>query len=153
VALAFETAGDERASSVRERMASLGERLGDAGLFTSIKKSDPKYSMMVRESAGAIKMDPAELEVIWRGASAAAHGKNWFQHVAYTTTVGDEYEPGYFRATLLVDPAEITRVVTAAAKLTLYGVTRFLDRAGYDRDSIVDAALATLQTETPLTTD
>jgi hypothetical protein len=64
--------------------------------------------MMVRESARAIAMEPAQLEVFWRSASAAAHGKNWFQHVGYTTTVGDEYEPGHFRAVLHPDPAGIT---------------------------------------------
>jgi hypothetical protein len=151
--LAFEQAGDGRVGSVRERMASIGERVDDPDVFLSIKKGEPKYSMMVRHAARAIQMEPAQLEVIWRGASAAAHGKNWFQNIAYTTTVGDEYEPGYFRATLRVDPAEVTRSVTAAAKLTLYGVARFLDRSGHDRDSITAAAFAKLHAETPRFTD
>ena len=153
MALAFEMAGDERARAVRERMESVRERVGNANVFESIKKGEPKYSMMVRESAGAIEMEPAQLEVLWRSASAAAHGKNWFQHVGYTTTVGDEYEPGHFRAMLHPDPAEITRVVTAAAKLTMHGVLRFITRAGHDPGSIYPAAFAKLKAETPLKTD
>lgn len=153
MALAFEMAGDERAAAVRDRMASVGARVGDADVFASIKKGEPKYSMMVREAAGAIQMDPAQLEVLWRSASAAAHGKNWFRHVAYTTTVGDEYEPGYFRAMLRPDPVEITRSVTAAAKLTLRGVVHFLARSGHDPIPITEAALKKLQAETPRRTD
>jgi hypothetical protein len=153
MALAFDKAGDGRASSVRDRMASIGEHIGGADVFVSINKGEPKYSMMLRESADAIQMEPAQLEVIWRGASAAAHGKNWLQHVAYTTTVGDEFEPGYFRAGLRVDPAEITRSGPPPRSSHRTASPAFLDRAGHDRDSITAAALAKLQAETPLTTD
>jgi hypothetical protein len=153
MALAFEMASDERAPKVRERMESISEHLGDADRFKSIKKHEPRYSTMVRECAGAIKMAPAELEGVWRSASAAAHGKNWFQHVGYTTTIGDEYEPGHFRAMLRPDPAGITSSVTAAAKLTLHGVLRFIISAGHDPAPISAAAFARLKEETPLKTD
>ncbi|MDQ5807110.1 MAG: hypothetical protein M3320_00375 [Actinomycetota bacterium] len=147
MALAFEMAGDERAPAVRDRMESVRERVGNAEVFESIKRGEPKYSMIVRESAAAIAMEPAQLEVLWRSASAGAHGKNWFQHVGYTTTVGDEYEPGHFRAMLHPDPAGITRSVTAAAKLTMHGVLRFMTRAGHDPASIYPAAFVKLQAD------
>jgi len=153
MALAFEMAGDERAPAVRERMESVRKRVGNADVFESIKRGEPKYSMMVRESARVIEMEPAQLEVLWRSASAAAHGKNWFQHVGYTTSVGDEHELGHFRAMLHPDPAGITRSVTAAAKLTMHGVLRFITSAGYEPASIYPAALAKLKAETPLKTD
>jgi hypothetical protein len=153
MALAFELEGDQRAPAVRKRMESIRERVGDADVFESIKKGEPKYSAMVRECAGALDMEPSGLEVLWRSASAAAHGKNWFQHVGYTTTAGDEYEPGYFRALMRPDPRGITRSVTAAARLTMHGVLRFIARAGYDREPIYAGALAKLTSETPLKTD
>lgn len=153
MALAFEMAGDERALKVRERMESIREHVDDAERFQRIKKHEPRYSTMVRECASAIEIAPAELEVLWRSASAAAHGKNWFQHVGYTTTVGNEYEPGHFRVMLRPDPAGITRSVTAAAKLTLHGVMRFITSAGHDPAPICAAAFARLEKETPSKTD
>lgn len=51
------------------------------------------------------------------------------------------------------DAAEITRVVTAAAKLTMHGVLRFITRAGHDLASIYTAASAKLMADTPLKTD
>lgn len=134
-------------------MESVRERVGNGDVFERITKGEPKYSMMVRETAGVIEMEPSQLEVLWRSASAAAHGKNWFQHVGYSTTVGDEYEPGHFRAMLHPDPAGITRSVTAAAKLTMHGVVRFLTRAGHDPAPIHEAAMAKLVAETPLKTE
>jgi hypothetical protein len=150
MAVAFEVAGDQRAAWARERMDSIRERLGDADLFETLKKHEPKYSTMVRDCADAIEMAPAELEVLWRSASAAAHGKNWFQQVGYATVVGDEYEPGYFRAILHPDPAAITPSVTAAANLTMYGVLRFITRAGHDPEPISRGAFDRLRQETPL---
>jgi len=150
MALAFEAASDERAPAVRERMALVEQRVGDAEAVRAIKKGEPKYSMMVRECAEAVDLEPAEIEVLWRGMSAAAHGKNWFQHVGYRTTVGTEYEPGYFRAAMQPDPAGITRSLSAAARLANYGVLRFVTLAGHHPASLYPAALARLTSETQL---
>ena len=149
MALAFETIGDDRAAMARHRMTALAERLGDAERLARIKKHEPRYSSMVRETAGAIGLTPNDAEFLWRSASAAAHGKSWFQHVAYTATVGEQYEPGYFRAALQPDPTEITRSVRAAAKLTLQGVVRFAARAGHDPSPLVQAAFSKLKADTP----
>jgi hypothetical protein len=150
MALAFEAASDDRAPAVRERMKAVGERVGDIDVFAAIKNREPKYSTMVGECAGALGMEHAELEVLWRGASAAAHGKNWFRRVGYTAEVDDEYEPGYYRVMLQPDPAAITRLVTAAARLTLHGVLRFIDCAGYDFSPLEARAMARLRAETAL---
>lgn len=77
-------------------------------------------------------------------------GKNWFQFIAHSPTVGHEYEPGHFRALLSPDPAEITRTMAAAADLTMYGVMRFVSRAGYDPNPLSTSAYARLVSETPL---
>jgi hypothetical protein len=150
MALAFEMAGDERASGARERMGLVEQRVGCIDVFQRIQRGEPKYSALIRECAPAINMEPPQLEALWRGASAAAHGKNWFQHVGYTVAVGEEYEPGYMRATLLPDPTGITRSVGAAASLAQYGVMRFITHAGHHPDSLYPAALARLEAETPL---
>lgn len=150
MALAFEMQGDSRAPSARERMSDLQARIGTAYKLGSITKGEPKYSMMVRDCATVIGMQPDELEALWRSASAAAHGKNWFQYVGYSMDVGDEYEPGYFRAALHPDPTEITRSITAAASMVNYGVLLFVTRAGYQPQPLVAAAMAKLLAETPL---
>ena len=150
MALAFEAVGDDRSTVARERMTVLAERLGDAERLARIKKHEPKYSSMVRETADAIGLTPGDAEFLWRSTSAAAHGKNWFQHVGYTASVGEQYEPGYFRAALQPDPMEITRSVTAAANLTLHGVLRFATRSGHDPSPLVEAAFSKLKRDTPL---
>jgi hypothetical protein len=150
MALAFDMAGDTRAANARERMRLIEDRINDPERWLVIKKQEPRYSAMVGECAGAIGMTPDELGALWRSASAAAHGKMWFQHVGYNTVVGEEYEPGYFRAYLEPNPAEISRCVTAAARMTLHGVTRFAAASGYDVALVTDAAFTRLKSETPL---
>ncbi|MEA5358252.1 hypothetical protein VA596_01785 [Amycolatopsis sp., V23-08] len=150
MALAFEKQGDDRAPSVRDRMNALWTRVGDMYPFESIVKGEPKYSSMVHECAAVIDMQPNALEVLWRGASAAAHGKNWFQYVAYSTEVGSEYEPGYFRTTLRADPKTITESITAAANMVLRGVLLFVARSGRHPQPLYAAAFAKLVSETPL---
>lgn len=150
LALAFEAQGDDRAQAVRERMSEVETRLPKACSFTSIAKGEPKYSTMVRECAPAIDMQPNELETIWRGASAAAHGKNWFHHVGYHSQLGEEYEPGYFRMTLRPNPAEITRAAGAAVAMLTREVDKFADRCGYDRVRLRQEAFAELRNRTPM---
>lgn len=153
MALALEMQNDDRAPSVRERMNQMRTRIGDAYAFDSITKGEPRYSAMVRECATAVKMKPDDLEVLWRGASAAAHGKNWFQYVGFSTEIGEEYEPGYFRTTLFPEPEAVTRAMTAAAEMTQYGVLLFVVRSGYHPPPLFAAAFAKLLEETPLKTD
>jgi hypothetical protein len=150
MALAFERQGDSRAPHVRDRMSALQTRVGGTYSFESIVKGEPKYSAMVRECATVISMQSDDLEVLWRGASAAAHGKNWFQHVGYSTEVGNEYEPGYFRAQLRPDPEAVTQSITAAANMTSYGVLLFVTRTGYQPQPLYAAAFTKLLSETPL---
>lgn len=148
--LAFEKQGDSCASSAWERMSTLQTRIGDVYAFESITEGEPKYSALVRECATAINMQPDDLEVLWRGASAAAHGKNWFQYVGYNTEVGDEYEPEYFRTALYSDSETITRSITSAANMTNYGALLFVTRSGHQPQPLYAAAFAKLLSDTPL---
>lgn len=150
LALAFEASGDNRATVVRERMNNVETRLPATYSFDSVKKGAPKYSTMVRECAPAIKMQPSDLEVTWRGASAAAHGKNWFQNIGYRSQVGEEYEPGYFRVSLQPDPVEITKAVEAAAAMLMRGVVQFVNRCGHNPAHPLQQAMIQLQSETPV---
>ena len=150
LALALETQDDARVAQVRERMANMEQRTAGVYAFDSITRAEPKYLMIVRECSSAIDMDPDDLEAVWRGASAAAHGKNWFQHVGYRAEVGEEYEPGYYRVMLTPDPGEITRTVEAAAAMVARGVVRFVLSAGYNPAALWKPAMARLAQETPL---
>ena len=150
LALALEQRGNGAETEVRGRMEQTKARVGNAYPIESITRGEPKYLAMIRECAPLIKMDSAQLEILWRGASAAAHGKNWFQYVGYTMTIGEEYEPGYFRAAFAPDPAAITETATAAADLTLYAVLRYITRAGFNPEPLQQAAMAKLMAETPL---
>ena len=94
----------------------------------------------MKETAHLIQLSPSELEFIWRGASAAAHGKGWFTFLGNSLTKGEEYEPGYFRVTLTPDPEELTNFVDAASRMIGYSVVRFIMLAGYDAGSIMQAA-------------
>jgi hypothetical protein len=149
LALALEAEGDDRASAARERMHLVQTRTSDLYAFKTIKDGEPKYLMIVRECAEVIKTAPATLEAIWRGASASAHGKNWFQHVAFDLRAGEEYEQDYFRVLLLPAPSEITRAVQAASDMLTYGVTKFVLRAGVDPQPLFRVALERLASEIP----
>lgn len=49
---------------------------------------------MVKEAGAAVRKPDAEMELVWRSASAAAHGKGWFDDYAASAEVIDEFEPG-----------------------------------------------------------
>lgn len=150
MALSFEAANDSRSEIARERMRLLEERVRDTFDFNSIKKGEPKYLEMVRECSSAVGQTPSELEATWREASGAAHGKNWFQHVSSTVIVEDEFEPEYFRARHLPDPAGVTKAMELASGMVLYGTLRFADRAGFNLKAKYESAFSRLKAETPL---
>jgi len=149
MALAFEAQKDERAPGVRKRMAAIEARVPDSRSFDSIKKGDPTYLSVIRECAPALGMQPNDLESIWRGASAAAHGKDWFRSVGYRAHEAYQYEPAYFLVALLPDPAEITKAMKAASAMLMHGVVRFVTRCGHHPEPLRHGALSRLTAETP----
>lgn len=150
MALSLEAVDDERSEIARDRMRLLEERVSGDLDFNSIKKGEPKYLGLVRECSSAVGLSSGELEAIWREASGAAHGKNWFQHVSSSVEVEEEFESGYFRARHQPDPAGVTRVMEAASGMTLHGTCRFAERSGFDFKEQYEAAFSRLISETPL---
>ncbi|WP_442212837.1 hypothetical protein [Specibacter sp. RAF43] len=146
-ALALEAAQDDRSAHARKRMADLLDRTSGVYDPATIRKDEPKYSSMVAESAPFASLDPDQLLVLWRGASAAAHGKNWFHQVAYETKAGEEYEPGYFRTTLVPDPKQVTKAVDAASSMISTGVLRYVILSGCDPVVAINKAQTTLTYE------
>jgi len=150
MALSLEAEADPRSTIARERMRLLQQRTEGNFDFIAIKNGEPKFLGLVRECSSAVGLQPDELEAIWRLASGAAHGKNWFQALSGQFVVEEEYEPEYFRATHVPDPAGVTKVMEAASSMTLFGVLRFAQCAGLNFKTAYDAAFSKLLAETPL---
>jgi hypothetical protein len=150
MALSLEAEADPRSTIARERMSFLQQRIDGRFDFVSIKNGEPKFLNLVRECASAVNLQPDEIEAIWRLASGAAHGKNWFQALSGQFVVDEEYEPEYFRATHFPDPVGVTKVMDAASRMTVFGVLRFAACAGLDYKSAYDAAFSKLLAETPM---
>lgn len=106
-----------------------------------IKKA-PGYVAMVRSAAGVGGVSPAEAEVLWRTASAAAHGKLWFAEATHSLTVGEEFSTGRFRAVRTPDVASVSATVTFATKVLEWGVCRFAQMSGLDVATVFGASLA-----------
>lgn len=117
--------------AVQEREQELLDRV--AANFSPDRIRPPNgYLYLIKSACRAsdLNLDENHAERLWRAASGATHGKYWptpeLQHVQ----VGDEYEPGHFRARTTPDPEELTAVVKAAGTMTRYGVLRFADYSG-----------------------
>lgn len=148
--LALRNQDDPRHEQVRARMKAIGERTAGIYSFGSIKSPEPRYLDMIRDGALAVGRQPDELETLWRGASAAAHGKNWFQDFGARSVYGEEYESGYYRMTLYPDVDQITSVVQAATDLASRAVGRFTMRSGYDPTPLLNRAMAEVAEMTPV---
>ncbi|HTU15146.1 MAG TPA: hypothetical protein VMF31_08105 [Solirubrobacterales bacterium] len=133
----------------QERLSLMEERLPAELDFSKIKSFNLKFIDLVRNSAAKIGADQDDLEAIWRFASAGTHGKSWFLVATSSFEVGEEYEPGHFRAWANPDAAELTRIMDAATKMTQYGVDRFIVMAGLDLNAIGTNALKRLWSITP----
>jgi len=75
-----------------------------ANQFRPEELRPPTHFGVLRDVAGAVNLDPDDLERVWRAASGSAHGRVWpslaLQHVVPLT----EYEPGQFRTIRVPDP-------------------------------------------------
>jgi hypothetical protein len=112
-------------------------------------KAAPAYLDMVRATAGHAALRPDAAEVLWRTASAAAHGKLWFVGATHITTIGEEVTAGRFRAIHEVNPGAISAVVTFASKLALWATCLFGQRLGLDVRVLYDQGLARLTRDLP----
>lgn len=109
----------------------------------------PTYLDMVRAGAqlGGLAADDAE--ILWRTASAAAHGKSWFIEATHRVTVGTEYAPGRFRTVREPEPGTVSATFRYASALALRTVFRYISLGGHDFEAIGDAALAAVAANLP----
>lgn len=127
--------------AVRERRDALRGRLDAMGISADdFGGRPPGYRTLIREGARYAEIDSDAAEMAWREASAAAHGKNWFSVVGYTVRPGEEYEPGYYRASYVPRLESITETVAMARSLLLHAVLRYARGLGHDLTELLDAA-------------
>lgn len=130
--------------------AALAERIAQirASHPTEIKKA-PAFLDMVRSVAPHAGMAPDDAEVLWRTASAAAHGKPWFLDATHTTTRGDEFAAGQYRAVRTPDPGTISAITTFATSVTERTTLRFAQMLGADLNDLIQSSLASVQDNMP----
>ena len=113
-----------RAAAVRDQMATLLDRTDGTWSRTSVR-AEPRYSIMLREACPPIGISAEEISLVYRAASAAAHGKVWYRQYGGTQILGEEYEPGHFRSVTVPDPSQITRTMRSASTLVTATCLRF----------------------------
>lgn len=146
--LALRPVNAVRADFARRRRDDMLNRIDGVYSRGSIK-DEPKYLDMVREAGPEIGKTEAEMELVWRSASAGAHGKAWFNDYATTMQVGEEYEPGYYRAAYVPDPTQVLRVMDLAGTVTHAAVHRYLTGVGTDPTAALGRASTKLAAEVP----
>lgn len=146
-------AGGRSTEGIEKRMADTVQRASDLGVGISPQNQPPGYEALVKKAAVAVgaDADADRWAFLWNAASGAGHGQNWFGSVGYDVEIGDEYEPGHFRSTRTPDPVFITEVMEAAAATLLWGVCRWLELAGYDMKTRIDAAITQVHERMPKT--
>lgn len=147
-AKAAKAAGDTgEAGGALARRDAIAERL-DGMVSPDLLKAKLNYLDMVRASAKLIERGPDELEVLWRTASAATHGKSWFVDATHETEKGEEYQPGYFRAVRTPREEVLLDVEETACHFTLSAVFRYVNGLGYDAGPLFASASEQVLRET-----
>lgn len=133
---------DEAAVRVTQRIATLKESLGEV-------KPPPAYLDMVRAVVGNIDESADRAEVLWRTASAAAHGKLWFVGATHTTRTVARTVDGRVRAEHRANPDAVTAVVALAAALAHWAARLYIERIGLDVNEIATAAFKQVMADLP----
>jgi hypothetical protein len=136
------------------REAALLTRVAE--FFTEEELRPPNGYLDVLRSAcdaDGLDLDAASVERLWRAASGAAHGMYWPNLELQRLTVGDEYEPGHFRARSLPDSAVMVDVIEAAYKMSRYAVLKYLLFSGTDPDALRGPAMHWLKENITLKPD
>jgi len=138
----------EEAAALRRRDAIV-ERVGNL-LTIDLSKDRLNYLDLVKPSAKLVERRAEDFEVLWRTSSAAAHGKGWFVDATHETELGEEYEPGYFRATKTPREDALLDIEETACHFVLAAVFRYAEGIGYDAGSLIGPAFErTLRETTP----
>lgn len=112
-------------------------------------KTAPSYVAMVREGAPRVGFSADDGELLWRTASAAAHGKRWFTGATHHTIVGDEFAPGRRRAEHVPDPHKVTLAITLATTMTEWATNRYGELAGAPVADLGTTAIAQVAANMP----
>lgn len=128
---------------VDNRIEHIRRRAGD-----TVQRA-PSYLDMVRAVARIGGLTPDDAEILWRTASAGAHGKAWFIEATHQVTVGSEYAPGRFRTVRQPEPGTVSATVRFASALALRTVLRYISLAGHDYEAIGNAALRAVAANLP----
>lgn len=112
-------------------------------------KAAPSYCDMVRAVAPSVDHDPDVAEMLWRTASAAAHGKQWFMSATHTGLIGEEFEPERFRAEYLPHPEKITALVTLASQAAERTLMRYAELAGADLGALTAYGIEVVRAQQP----
>lgn len=138
-------------AEVRARDAALLSRV--AAVFPEEELRPPQGYLWVIQQACQppdLEVDKAEAEKYWRMASGAAHGMYWTNLELNNIDVGEEYEPGHFRTTMLPDPDAMVRMLNISFKVTQYAALKYLGYAGVDIASRLSLARRWLAEEITL---
>lgn len=132
-------AGQMDAAQLQERMDTLVTRAAETD--SSLRPGDkpPGFEKIVRLAAEALTQDADRWTYLWKAASGAAHGQNWFGTEAYELLAKEEYESGYFRVTRLPDVDFITGTLDAAVTALGGGTHLWLRNAGYTEEVWLEA--------------
>jgi hypothetical protein len=129
--------------------AAIAGRIGELKADVGEVKAAPAYLDMVRATASHGRVSDDHAEVLWRIASAAAHGKAWFVGATHATVVGDEFTKGRFRAVQEVNPEAISAVVGFASNLVQWATLLYATRLGHDVQGLYASGLARVASDLP----
>jgi hypothetical protein len=132
----------EHKDRCRDRESDLLARVSSS--FTEEEVRPPNGYLAVLQSAcepNDLDLDAITVERLWRAASGAAHGMYWPNLELQTLTIGDEYEPGHFRAQELPDVTVMVEVIQAALKMSQYAAYRYVIFSGLNLSELVGPAM------------
>ncbi|MHA7127933.1 hypothetical protein ACRTEC_16305 [Janibacter indicus] len=131
----------EGKSRVRAREVELLERVS-MNFAPEEVRAPQGYLWVIQQACrpADLDLDGAEAERLWRAASGAAHGMYWTKLDLADSHVGEEYEPGHFRAFTVPNPQAMVEVLRASEAMVTYAVLKYLQFSGADIDSLMAAA-------------
>lgn len=112
-------------------------------------KGAPNFLDMVRAASPIVGTSADDAEVLWRTASAAAHGKPWFLEATHSADIAEEFAGGRYRAVRLPDAGMISAVVTLAAEVTDRAVLQLGHLLGAPLGDLIPLSLRTVAADRP----
>ncbi|MEV6279120.1 hypothetical protein [Nocardia sp. NPDC051832] len=127
------TAADERIAN----LATSAEQLP----FAAPRSRVPGYEAMLREAAMTLGADENRWAYLWKAASGATHGQNWFGLEGFDLIARAELEPGVYHTVAIPDPSFITETFAAATQTLARGTQLLLHSGGHDPLALLGPAI------------